>query len=109
VTEPQEEGFVLHWGVVALVALLVVTAGGVLTIGWRSLWVALAVVGGLSLLSFVVTLFEDRWRMVTPVDVARGAPGSCSDCGNELDVLRKARRFTVRWPISRRRGPRAPR
>ena len=34
--QSQEEGFVLHWGCVTLVAILVVSAGAVLaTLGWR--------------------------------------------------------------------------
>ena len=99
-TDLQEEGFVLHWGCVTLVAILVVSAGAVLaTLGWRWLWIPLAVVVGLILLNFVVVLFEDRWRMVADGDVARGAPGSCRNCGHELDILRKTRRFKVRCPI----------
>jgi len=103
-TDPPEEGFVLHWGCVTLAAILVVTAGTLLlTSGWRWLWIAPAAVGGLILLNFVVALFEDRWRMVTAADVARGAPGSCRDCGHELDIRRGRRRFKVRCPICGRR------
>ena len=103
-TDPSEGGFVLHWGYVALVAILLVTAGAVLLgLGWRWLWIAPAVVVGLILLNFVVVLLEDRWRMVTGGDVARGAPESCGDCGHGLDILRKTRSFKVRCPLCGRR------
>ncbi len=104
-TDSPEEGFVLHWGYVTLVAILVVTAGTVLHgLGWRWLWIAPAVVVGLILLNFVVVLFEDRWRTVTGGDVARGAPESCRECGHGLDILRKAQKFKLRCPICGGRG-----
>ena len=99
-TDSEEEGFVLHWGCVTLVAILVVTAGVILvTSGWRWLWVAPAVVVGLILLNFVVVLFEDRWATVTVDDIVRGAPGTCRACDHGLDILRKAQTFKVRCPI----------
>ena len=90
----------IHWGYVALFAIFVITAGGALaTVGWRWLWIAPAAVFGLILLNFIVVLFEDRWRMVTEDDVARGAPETCRECQNSLDILRKKTNFKVRCPI----------
>ena len=44
-TDPEQEGFVLHWGYVALVAILLFAAGAIwVTAGW--LWLAPAVVVG---------------------------------------------------------------
>ena len=74
-TDPEQEGFVLHWGYVALVAILLFAAGAIwVTAGW--LWLAPAAVVGLILLNFVVVLFEDRWVMVTVDDIVLGAPGT---------------------------------
>ena len=85
--------------------LLVVAAGAVLlALGWRWHWIAPAMVVGLILLNFVVVLFEDRWRMVTDADVARGAPESCRDCGHGLDILHKEQKFKLRCPICGGRG-----
>ena len=103
-TDPQEPRFVLHWGYLMLVVILLITAGSVLlTLGWRWLWIAPAVVGSLILTTFVATLFEDRWRMVTHEDVARGVSPECSDCGHELDILRKTRNFKLRCPVCGKR------
>ncbi len=98
--QPPTDGFSIHWGWVALVAILVVTAGGALvTLGWRGLWIAPAVVMGLILLNVVVVLLEDRWRMVTETDVARGAPETCRGCHHSLDIIRSKASFKVRCPI----------
>ncbi len=98
--QPPTDGFSIHWGWVALVAILVVTAGGALvTLGWRGLWIAPAVVMGLILLNVVVVLLEDRWRMVTETDVARGAPEACRECHHSLDIIRHETSFKVRCPI----------
>ena len=99
-THIPEDGFVLHWGFVTLVVISIVTAGTVLLMfGWRWLWIAPAVIGSLMLLTFVVTLFEDRWRTVTDADVARGASRSCRNCDHGLDILRKTQKFKLRCPI----------
>ena len=99
-TDPEQEGFVLHWGYVALVAILLFAASAIwVTAGWRWLWLAPAVVVGLILLNFVVVLFEDRWVMVTVDDIVLGAPGTCRECDHGLDILRKTRTFKVRCPI----------
>ncbi len=58
---------------------------------------------GLMLLNLVVVLFEDRWRMLTDEDVARGAAESCPDCGHEFDILRRLQSFKLRCPICGRR------
>ncbi len=93
-------GRFIHWGYVALFAILLVTAGGVLaTLGWRWIWIAPAVVLGLILLNIVVSVLEDRWRMVTESDVARGVPEVCPECQNSLDIQRKKTTFKVRCPI----------
>ncbi len=93
-------GFVLHWGYSSFAAILLITAGAVLfTLGWRWLWMVPALWLGLVLLNFLVLVLEDRWRMVTDGDVARGAPATCRDCGHSLDIVRGKSRFRVRCPI----------
>ncbi len=99
-THRREEGFVLHWGYVTVAAILLITAGAVLsTLGWRWLWMVPALCLGLVLLNFLVLVLEDRWRMVTDGDVALGAPGTCRNCGHEVDILRRKSRYRVRCPI----------
>ena len=99
-THRREEGFVLHWGYVTVAGILVIAAGAVLfTLGWRWLWMVPAVWLGLVFLNFLVLVLEDRWRMVTDGDVARGAPATCRNCGHTLDILRRKSRFRVRCPI----------
>ncbi len=99
-THRREEGFVLHWGYVTGAAILLIAAAAVLfTLGWRWLWMVPALWLGLVLLNFFVLVLEGRWRMVTDGDVARGAPGTCRDCGHALDIMRRKSRFGVRCPI----------
>jgi len=93
----DSHGCTLHFGYVFFVFV-----PGVLILvfmGWRRLWLLLPWVAAIWLLFFVVTLFEDRWRMVTPEDIARGVPAACPNCGEGWDILRKKRRYTVRCPI----------
>ena len=107
-TDRREEGFVLHWGYVTVAAILLTTAGAVLfTLGWRWLWMVPALCLGLVLLNFLVLVFEGRWKMMTDGDVARGAPGTCPDCGHALDIVRRKSGFRVRCPICgyRESGP----
>lgn len=90
----------IHWGYAALAVLLVVTAGVVLiALGWRWLWLVPAIGVGLMLLNLLAVVLEDRWRMVTDRDVARGVPGNCRECDHALDILAKKTRFAVRCPI----------
>jgi hypothetical protein len=100
VTHRPADGFIIHWGYVALGAILLATAGAALaTLGWRGLWTVPAVWLGVASLGFVVSVFEDRWRTVTDRDIARGAPGTCPECDASLDIIRKKTSFRVRCPI----------
>jgi Zn ribbon nucleic-acid-binding protein len=77
--------------------------------GWRQLWWLFPVWGGVWLFFFLISLWEDRWRMVTPKDKAWGAPSNCPQCDHELDIARRGQQFTVRCPIcgfTRRHEPR---
>ena len=99
-TYRPEEGFILHWGCVTVAAILLVTAGGVLfALEWRWLWIVPALGLGLVLLNFLVVVCEERWRMVTDEDVARGAPGTCPACEHALDIIRGKTSFRMRCPI----------
>ncbi len=103
-THRPDEGFVLHWGHLTVAAILLITAAAVLlTLGWRWLWIVPAVWLGLVLLNFLLLVLDDRWRMVTNGDVARGAPATCRDCGHTLDIMLRKERLTVRCPICGRR------
>ena len=96
----RQDGFILHFGYVAVAAILLIAAGSVLsTLGWRWLWMVPALGLGLVLLNVVVVLFEDRWRMVTEVDVAQGAPETCRDCDYALGIVSGKTGFKVRCPI----------
>ena len=101
----QEQGFTLHWGWVIFGAML--AAGGaaiLMTLSWRWLWLVPAAAVGLWVLIFVVSVFEDRWRAVTPEHVGRGVPPTCTGCGETWSVIAGKTRFKTRCPICGHRG-----
>lgn len=96
--EPQ--GRPIHFGNLVLLALLVLSALLILVFwGWRRLWWLLPLVGGVWLFSFVLSLWEDRWRVVTAEDRRRGAPERCPLCNHEVDITWRDQRYTIRCPI----------
>ena len=99
-TARPTDGFSIHWGNVAVALILMIAAGVVLaTLGWRQLWIVPALGLGLVLLGFIVSMFEDRWRIVTDHHIARGAPGTCRNCDAGLDIIAGKSNFRVRCPI----------
>ena len=73
-------------------------------LGWRWLWLVPAAAAGLWVLMFVISVFEDGWRTVTPEHVRRGVPASCTECGEAWSVIARKTRFKTRCPICGHRG-----
>jgi len=102
--EPEEpEGRPIHFGNLVFFVLLVLSALLILVFwGWRRLWWLLPLGGGVWLfffiVIFIVSLWEDRWRIVTPKDKAWGAPERCPRCNHEVDIARRGQRYTIRCP-----------
>ena len=71
----------------------------VMILSWRWLWLVPAAAMGLWVLMFVISVFEDGWRTVTPEHVRRGVPATCTECGEEWDVIVGKTRFKTRCPI----------
>jgi hypothetical protein len=93
----DNDGCTLHFGYVFFIFVPGVLIW--LFLGWRRLWLVLPWVAAVWLFFFALSLIEDRWRAVTPDDIAKGVPPGCPECGNERDIIRKKSGYTVRCPI----------
>ena len=86
-------------------AILAASAAVILvTLGWRKLWLVPAAAVGLWVLMIAITVFQDRGLAVTPEHVRRGVPATCTECGQEWDVIVGKTRFKTRCPICGHRG-----
>ncbi len=86
-------------------AILAAGAAAILmTLSWRWLWLVPAAAVGLWVLMFVISVFEDRWRAVTPEHVRRGVPPTCTECGETWSVIAGKKRFKTRCPICGHKG-----
>ncbi len=73
-------------------------------LSWRWLWLVPAAAVGLWVLMLVISVFEGGWLAVTPEQVRRGVPATCTECGEEWAVIVGKNRFKTRCPICGHRG-----